>query len=141
MVYNQLDSTEKFYVTLRISLGKTLFHFYMVSASKSTFAYNALEYRVVEFLRNVNAQWPVLAGVTSLAEVSLSWMCGTPHCPSHACHRRQFHVQPLLFQFAYIVDTLVYAGTRDNVGENYLHLGSLLFRYWRVSMWLFPVLS
>jgi hypothetical protein len=130
VLYNQINQAEKRFITVRINVGKALTNFYFLAVSKTTFVYNALEYRVAEFLQNVNAQWDVVIAATSLPNVCtyISEMRICEPVYLYLC-LLQYNLQPLLFGFAYIVDMLVYMGTRDNVGENYLRLGSVLFRY------------
>ena len=106
-IYNADRPSEKFWMILQISFGKfTLFH--LPPTSKASQAYDTVEKHIIAFLCDMRVSSSKLKLMDDEAK--------------RAAHVRQH------FQLTYILDQLVYYGTKEYTGETYFHLAILLFR-------------
>lgn len=93
---------------MRLSLGY-LSAFQTGSGSKVS--YNILESHTVRLIRDIHANAP--------------FVFASPEVSSNG---DKAMVDTLSFQYLYIVDQLIFYGTREQAGENYLQLANLLFK-------------
>ncbi|KAI8917062.1 hypothetical protein DFJ77DRAFT_331406 [Powellomyces hirtus] len=103
--YNRKRPREKSFVVLKLSLGHmTDFQ----SASGSRHSYAAIESHIVKLLRDLDNHPEALTESDSSATLNMD--ASEPY-----------------FRFVYVVDQLIYYGTREHAAENYAHLAQLLF--------------
>ncbi|KND01233.1 uncharacterized protein SPPG_04324 [Spizellomyces punctatus DAOM BR117] len=110
-IYNRRRPKERRFIVLKLSLGYlTEFQ----SASGSRYSYGALEHHIVRLLKEFDS-FPDLIG-----ESESAFQMTHPEIVMDK-------TSEAFFRFTYIVDQLVYYGTREHAAENYAHLAQLLF--------------
>ncbi|ORY06684.1 hypothetical protein LY90DRAFT_678342 [Neocallimastix californiae] len=104
-IYNRKRPTEKVWIVLKLSFGNII-DFQSSSVQKSS--YKALECRIIRLLREINRY------VESIK-------CSTKEVNSGSS------IANLYFKYHYIVDQLIYYGTREHSGDESFHLAILVF--------------
>ncbi|OUM65110.1 hypothetical protein PIROE2DRAFT_7914 [Piromyces sp. E2] len=111
-IYNKKRPTEKVWIVLKMSFGNII-DFQSSSVQKS--AYNALECRIIRLLREINRYIETTKG--TMKDVNSS-----------------VNTANLYFKYHYLVDQLVYYGTREHSGDESFRLAILLFS----SLFFYP---
>ena len=106
-IYNKKRPLEHHFIQLKLSFGQSR-HFQFASCSRSSFI--GLEQNTVKLLREFDYFHGFFQGVFDLQVEN-----------------------ELYFRFVYISDQLVYYGTREHSGDNYLLLAKLMFGYFLVT--------
>jgi len=104
-IYNKKRPTEKVWIVLKMSFGNII-DFQSSSVQKSS--YNALECRIIRLLRDINRYIETIKGTTKDLNASVN-------------------ASNLYFKYHYIVDQLIYYGTREHSGDESFRLAILLF--------------
>ena len=111
-IYNKKRPTEKVWIVLKMSFGNII-DFQSSSVQKS--AYNALECRIIRLLREINRYIENNKGTVKDINSSVN-------------------TTNLYFKYHYLVDQLVYYGTREHSGDESFRLAILLFS----SLFFYP---
>ncbi|KAJ3290798.1 hypothetical protein HK104_006518 [Borealophlyctis nickersoniae] len=111
-LYGKQRPTEKHFISLRLSFGHlTQFH----TASGSRRSHGLLESEIVKLLREMDASPLVLL------------ILPDPNSDNLESKKLSDKSSELYFKYTYIVDQLIYYGTREHAAEPYLQLANLLF--------------
>ncbi|ORX51768.1 hypothetical protein BCR36DRAFT_582810 [Piromyces finnis] len=116
-IYNKKRPTEKVWIVLKMSFGNII-DFQSSSVQKS--AYNVLECRIIRLLREIDRYIEVSKSST-LKDHSNS-------------NNAMVNTSNLYFKYHYLVDQLIYYGTREHSGDESFRLAILLFS----SLFFYP---
>lgn len=121
-MYNLLRPTEKYWVVLQLNFG-TIASFYLPPSTKTSFSFNTVESRILQFIRDFRTEWTEITSGVVKVHVSYN------NRPSFILLSKEPNeMEPVRFAFQYIVDQLIYYGTKEYTGESYFQLACLLFK-------------